>query len=313
MAGLGISGRLLGTDITNASPALQEVDEMFLVSPAQSLSYISEIKKIVVDHNVGLLVPLTDLDLRSLSRRREEFAQLGCTVMVGEEFIVKLCRDKRRFAKHLGKAGLPTIRTFSLEAFRKEPFYPCFAKPLHGSAGHGTAMIRTGRELRAHVHVFGRRLMVQDYIPGQEYTIDVYRTRAGEIKSIVPRQRLQVRGGEVDQAVTVRDEELVAATHQLVDSLDGLWGVFCCQCRRPEGKPPVFFELNPRFGGGVPLSIAAGADLPRYLLEDVLGLESTAQLGAFQENLLMLRYRDAFFQTIDDPTQLPGYETPTFQ
>ena len=143
--------------------------------------------------------------------------------------------------------------------------------------------------------------------------MDVYRSRDGEIHAIVPRQRLLVRRGEVQNGVTVRDEHLIDATRRLVEQLDGIWGAFCCQCRRAPGGEPRFFEINPRFGGGVPLAIAAGADLPLYLLQEALGLPITSQLGAFTDRLLMVRYDDALYRQIDDITQLPGYDVPEFR
>lgn len=313
MKELGVQGKILATDVTEAAPALQRADEQIIVPRAGNVEYMPHIEKIIQEHNVGLIVPLTDLDLRSLARHQDHLADLGCTVMVGCEPTVRICRDKRAFAERLQDAGLPSIRTFSLTQFRQNPFYPAFVKPLRGSAGLGTAKINSGRELRAHVYVFGAQLLVQDYVPGREYTIDVYRSRAGETKCIVPRQRLIVRSGEVDQGVTVHDEELLEETRKLVDLMDGLWGVFCCQCRRPDGGPPRFFEINPRFGGGAPLSIAAGADLPKYVLQDVLGLPIDADADQFTPNLLMLRYSAEFIKTVDDPSHLPGFGSPIFK
>ena len=73
-----------------------------------------------------------------------------------------------------------------------------------------------------------------------------------------------------------------------------------------------WFEVNCRFGGGAPLSIAAGAELPLYLLQDLLGVEITTD-GKFRENLMMLRYPAAVFRPVDDATILPGYDTPFFR
>ena len=100
---------------------------------------------------------------------------------------------------------------------------------------------------------------------------------------------------------------------RLARLLGSVWGVFCVQCRRQEGGKPRFFEINPRFGGGAPLSIAAGADLPLYLLQEVLGLPSTAKVGEFTDNLLMLRYDEALFVQVTDRQGLPGYDTPSFR
>jgi carbamoyl-phosphate synthase large subunit len=313
MGELGISGKLVATDISPQTAALQVVDEKFIVPQVKDVQYIPELKRIVEEHEIGLIVPLTDLDLHSLTRHREEFLQLGCEVMIGPEETVRACRDKKEFSERLRRAGMPAIRTFSLEEFRSAPFYPCFIKPMRGSGGLGTSRIGDENELRAHVATFGEQLLVQDYVPGREYTIDVYRTRDGDVRCIVPRQRLVVRSGEVDKGVTVHDDALIEATQKLTDLMPGLWGVFCCQCRRPDGDEAFFFEINPRFGGGAPLSIAAGVDLPRYLMEEVTGREISARLGEFTPNLVLMRYSADLFEQVDDPTELPGFEGPFFR
>jgi carbamoyl-phosphate synthase large subunit len=310
---LGLAGKLVATDITPASAAFACADASEIVPKANSLHYIPRLEEIVRTHKIGLIIPLTDLDLRNLSRHREKFQALDCTVMIGSEPAVMSCRDKRRFSAVLSKAGLGSIRTLSLKKFLGDPFWPCFIKPLRGSASHGTARLDSRKQLDAHIHVFGEQMLVQDYVPGSEYTIDVFKTRAGEVKAIIPRQRLTVRGGEVDQGVTIHDAELIDAARTLAEQVDGLWGVFCCQCRRPAGKEPMFFELNPRFGGGAPLSIAAGANLPLYLLQDVTGQTVTAEIGQFTPNLLMLRYPDQITTVVDDPSSLPGFDGPDFK
>ncbi len=157
-------------------------------------------------------------------------------------------------------------------------------------------------------------MIVQECLGGQEYTIDVYRSRDGKVRCVVPRQRLIVRSGEVESGLTVRDRQLIDTAAGLAGSLGDLWGVFCCQCRRAgEGGQPRFFEINPRFGGGVPLSVAAGANFPLYLLQEVLGLPITAQLGQFTDRLLMLRYDEALFMPAGDIETLPGFRSPQFR
>lgn len=310
MGELGVSGRLLAADVTSASAAYRAADEGLLAPPVGTIDYVPAVKEMCAAHEVGLVIPLTDLDLRSLARHREEFAALGSEVMIGPPKTVKLCRDKILTNDFLGGVGLRTIRTFTLEQFRPEPFFPCFIKPLRGSASVGTAVLHSEAELRAHLATFGDLMLVQDYVPGSEYTLDIYRTRGGEVKCVVPRQRLAIRSGEVEKGLTVQDQELISCGVRLGRGLDGIWGVVNAQCRRPPGREPHFFEINPRFGGGAPLSVAAGANLPRYVLEERLGLDVSARLGEFTPNLLMLRYDEGVFVQAEDPTQLPGFDTP---
>ena len=313
MSELDVTGRLIAADITDTSPAFHAADEGVTVPTAGGIDYISVLLETVEKRNVGLVVPLTDVDLRSLARQRDKFAEKGCAVMVCSEDTVMLCRDKARSNASLKEAGLAAVRTMSLDEFRRNPFYPCFVKPIRGSASVGAGAIHNDKQLRAHIATFGELLIVQDYIPGREYTIDVYRSRDGQVRCVVPRQRLLVRSGEVEKGITLKDDQLIEATIKLSGLLKDIWGVFCCQCRRVEGGQPHFFEINPRFGGGVPLSIAAGANFPLYLIQEVLGLPITAKLGEFTDRLLMMRYDEAVFRKVDDLATLPGFDTPQFR
>ena len=313
MTKLKFRGKLIVSELTVAAPAVCEADECCYAPPVGDDDYIDCLLEIVRSRRIGLLVPLTDLDLVVLSESRERFEQLGCTVMIATPDVVTTCRNKLKTNDMVAAAGLKPIASYTLSEFLADPFYPCFIKPIDGSAAIGSAKIEDEVRLHGHVATYEDATLVQEYIPGQEYTIDVYRSRDGEIHAIVPRQRLMVRGGEVQTGITVADEQLMDATRRLVEQFDGLWGALCCQCRREPGGEPRFFEINPRFGGGVPLAIVAGADVPLYLLQEVLGMPITSQCGQFTDRLLMLRYDEALYRQIDDATTLPGYDKPEFR
>jgi len=311
---LGVTGKIIATDITSASPAFHKADVGVKVPTVRRVEYLPSLLDAVKTHKVGLLVPLTDLDLRSLARHRDDFAKIGCTVMVGSEPIVRLCRDKALTNQLFEKVGLATIKSFTLNEFMKRPFFPCFVKPSSGSAGIGATVVKNDRELQLHISAYGRRMVVQEIAQGQEYTIDVYRSRDGQVRCVVPRQRLAVRSGEVEKGITLKDRELIDSAARIAEAMDGIWGVFCCQCRRSNNGPPRFFDINPRFGGGAPLSVAAGADLPLYLLQEVLGEEISAKMGEFTDRLLMMRYDEEVFVNFQgDLRTLPGYKTPIFR
>ncbi len=310
MDALAVVGKLVATDMNAASAALHAADVGEVVPPAGTVHYIPALQELCVKHGIGLLIPLTDLDLRSLARHRERFQAIGCEVMIGSPQTIMTCRDKTRTCRFLQQIGLPAIRTLTLGQFRARPFFPCFIKPVRGSASVGTGVIHSEAELNAHLATFGDLMLVQDYVPGAEYTLDIYRTRDGQVRCVVPRQRLLVRAGEVEKGLTVHDTELIEAGRKLGENLPELWGVINAQCRRPPGGRAHFFEINPRFGGGAPLAIAAGADLPRYVLQERLGMEVTAELGKFKPNLLMMRYDSAVYVEAQNPQELPGFDTP---
>jgi carbamoyl-phosphate synthase large subunit len=51
-----------------------------------------------------------------------------------------------------------------------------------------------------------------------------------------------------------------------------------------------FIEINPRFGGGAPLAMEAGADFPRWILGELLGKKPNIDPDGFEDKLVMLRY-----------------------
>jgi carbamoyl-phosphate synthase large subunit len=63
---------------------------------------------------------------------------------------------------------------------------------------------------------------------------------------------------------------------------------------------PVVFEINPRFSGGIPLTIAAGADFPKQLLQLAAGQKVAASIGAFRDNLWMTSHEVSTFLRPDD-------------
>lgn len=306
---LGVAGEIHVAEHAPHSAAGMEADHYITMPRVRSKEYIPALIEAIKTHEIDLVIPLTDLDIRSLARQQKQFHDIGCTVAVGSSGIVNTCRNKFLFAEYLDKRGIPVIPTQELAAFQANPYYPCFAKPLSGSSSIGASKIETPAQLLRHVEAYGEELILQPFIEGQEFTIDIYKSRAGDVKAIVPRQRLRVRAGEIEQGITVDDPDLLAATRQLAEALEGLWGVFCAQCRRTPDGQILFYEVNPRFGGGAPQSIAAGANIPLYLLEDIMGLEITTD-GSFQADLLMMRYPAAFFKTTHQPSALDGYNGP---
>jgi carbamoyl-phosphate synthase large subunit len=188
------------------------------------------------------------------------------------------------------------------------------AKPRFGSASEGVALLRNAAELELLVArdeaglplTDGRPgdMVVQSVASGREHTIDVFVDRAGQCHCAIPRRRLEVRGGEVSKAVTVRSEELIDLAFAMVNALPGAYGVLNFQVFADEKAGTLaVIEINPRFGGGFPLSHRAGADFARWLLEDVRGLPSTATGDGWRDGLVMLRYDAAVFV---DEAQSPG-------
>lgn len=283
-----------GTDTSPLSPALQLCDRTFLVPPTAHTRYVRELLSIVRENKISLLVPTVDLDLPLLADHKGHFERLGCRVLVSEPDVIDICQDKRRTFGFLTKHGFGTPRTMSVRMalaadHRGELTWPCFLKRWDGSASKDIAVANDHGELQ----LFARRIpnaMCQEFIEGTEYTCDVYVDFDMQVRCLVPRRRIEVRSGEVSKSQIVKDIDIMADARRLAEVLHAGPGVITLQLFVTRDGRILFTEVNPRFGGGVPLSIRAGADFPRWILQELTGRKPRIGFDSFKDGLIMLRY-----------------------
>ncbi|MGD2111174.1 MAG: ATP-grasp domain-containing protein, partial [Phycisphaerae bacterium] len=117
----------------------------------------------------------------------------------------------------------------------------------------------------------------------------------GKPRCVVPRRRLEVRTGEVSKGLVVKDPAIMAVGRQVALALGKCRGVVTVQCMvTPRGRIRVI-EINPRFGGGAPLAIHAGADFPRWILSELWGKKPRINPTGFRGDVAMLRYDESVF------------------
>jgi carbamoyl-phosphate synthase large subunit len=290
---LKIEVKMFGTDVTELSSALQLCDKHFLVRPTKHSGYIRELLFIVKKHKINLIVPTVDLDLKILARAKKRFSELGCLVLISEPAVIDICQDKRKTYRFLSKHDFDTPVTMSarkaLSAKRLK--WPCFLKPWDGYASRGNAIVRNRKELQ----LFSKRVpncIVQEYIEGNEFTCDVYVDFDMKVRCVVPRKRIEVRSGEVSKGQIVKDKRIMRESRRLVEVLGAGPGVITIQLILTKGRALKFIEINPRFGGGVPLSIKGGAEFPNWLLSEMFGKKARISFDGFENGLVMLRYDD---------------------
>ena len=293
--GLRLKSEFIGTDTTDLSAALQGCDIQCRVHPTDHPAYLRQLLQVVRKHQVNLLVPTVDLDLLLLAQHLPRFERLGCRVLISPEQTIRICQDKRRTYRFLTQHGFgcpatATVRSvLQRQGAGRHVKFPCFLKPWDGYASKGNAIVYNRKELA----FYARRIphaIVQELIVGRELTCDVYVDFTGQVRCVVPRQRLEVRAGEVSKARVVMEPEVIAEVTRLVRVLEAGPGVVTVQLMITGAGDIRFIEINPRFGGGVPLSIAAGADFPQWLLREVTGKSLTIEAASIQNGLTMLRY-----------------------
>ena len=281
--------RICGVDITNLSSAMRVCDAYYTVNQTQNPTYIDELLDIVRLEKINILIPTTDHDLLSLAQNKQKFESEGCFVLVPQPDIVQICQDKRLTYRFLSDNGFNTPKTLQADkADAAAITYPCFLKPWDGYAGRGATVANDAEEFGFY-HKRVPNCIVQEYIKGDEITCDVFTDGNGQVRCVVPRKRIEVRTGEVSKAVIVKDEQIIKEVSRLAQTLNTKYCVLTIQLLRAEDGTICFIEINPRFGGGMPLAIKAGANFPLWLLENIFNTECSAD-NSYRDGLIMLRY-----------------------
>jgi carbamoyl-phosphate synthase large subunit len=288
---LKINATFWGTDCDKLSPAFQLCDKKIIVKPIKHPDYIPDLLRIVKKNRIILVVPTIDTDLEILSEHKVKFSRLGCQVLISEPQVVHICQDKRQTYRFFRKNSFEAPETMSVKTAlsRKKLAWPILLKPWDGAAGKGIATVNNRRELS----VLSKRIkncVVQEFIKGTEYTCDVFVDFGGNVRCVVPRRRIEIRAGEVSKGQVVKNKLIMNKAAQLVRRLGAGPGVITVQVILTEDKKIKFIEINPRFGGGAPLAIKAGADFPKWILQQLAGKKLQIRFDGFKNNVVMLRY-----------------------
>lgn len=218
---------------------------------------------------IDVLIPTVDQELLPIARARPRFLDAGVRVLLAGESALDDCLDKWRLARRC-EGVVPIPRTALLDASFDASTWqlPFVVKPRRGSGSRDVTIIHDVAML-APLPRDGC-FLVQEYLPGEEHSLDVLATASGEVLAVVPRLRLRVDSGVAVAARTVHDERLESLGRQVVEVL-GLSWVSNVQVRADVHGAPRLLEVNPRFPGTLPLTIAAGIDMPRICLALALG------------------------------------------
>lgn len=291
---LQMEGRIVAVDVDPLAPALREADAVYLVPRLADPDSVPTLAEVCRREEIGLIFPLIDEGMPVLAAGRAELEETGARLVLLSQAGVATTADKVLTDRLLRRIGVPApIKWLPDEARRASLEYPVFVKPRFGSAGKGASRVRDKRELD-YLLDYTPEPIVQEYLPGPEVTTDVLCDLDGNVLAVVSRQRIEVREGEVAKGVTIHDPEIIEFCVRIAKGLEAI-GPITVQCLLRDGSP-YFTEVNPRFGGGLPLAIAAGVPAPQWLLASAAGRSiAVPPLGTYTTGLHITRFDNSFF------------------
>lgn len=288
---LGVRGRIIATDINGLAPALYQADGRYLLPHSSHPEFVDRLLEVCHGEEVGLVVPLIDPDLLVLAANRETIESSGVQLLISDKRVIEICDDKQKTHDFLLDNGILTASTMSLEEARGRHL-PLFIKPRKGSGSESAYRVDTLDELEFFAKYVPDAL-IQDFIEGYEVTTDVFCDWASKPVAAIARRRLKVRAGEVSVGRIVRIQGLEDLCKRVAEDI-GAIGPVNIQAICSDGAFHVI-EINPRFGGGCPLSIAAGAPLTEWVIQMGLGQPLAGQRSRVSDGLTMLRFEDSMF------------------
>lgn len=293
------NGKVYAVDLNPVlSPACQVADDFAKVKRVTEPDYISDLLEVCKKWNIKIVIPTIDSELKVLASHRSVFEKEGIYLIVADLKFVNICRDKRLTNQFFTENGI----SIPVQYDKNNLQYPLFIKPFDGSLSKDIYLVNNQKEL-SEKHLSNEKFMYMEYIQPQEhdeYTVDTYYDKHGYLKCTVPRKRIFVRSGEVNKGVT-RKNRIFHFIHKKLKYIEGARGCLTLQFflnKRTERI--VGIEINPRFGGGYPLSYLANANYPKWILNEYLLNKTISTFSDWEENLLMLRY--------DDEILISGYE-----
>ena len=239
---MSFDGRIISVDVDDLAVGFHMSDEYYVVPPTNNKKYIEELHKIVTKENIDLIIP-TGPDVEPISKNAHLFE--GKLFMSDYETIIN-CHNKWRFYNKC-KDKFPLPKTFKGTKL--------FKKPITGSGSRDCELIE-----------FNSDEILSEYLPGQEYTIDVLCDMKSNPLVVVPRKRLQTKAGISSKGEIIKDEFIEKSCYDICKFLN-LKGPVCLQMKDDKNGNPKFIEVNPRFGGGTYFTTLAGVNFMKIIFD----------------------------------------------
>ena len=282
---------IIATDMQLSAPALQVADVKIQVPAVYDPKYIDITLDICKEQKIDALISLNDLELPILAENKKRFEEIGVRVIVSDPEVIDIAFDKYKTAQWVESIGLNAPKTYVTLASAKEALakgeiaFPLFMKPRWGSGSIGLETIEDMEELEevyqqlfkkikktilATASVGDEYIMIQEKLTGKEFGLDVMNDLEGNNVGVSVKQKLAMRAGETDKAITVDIPEVYEMGKKIGENLKHIGNLDVDIMQRANGDYCVL-ELNPRFGGGFPFSYEAGVNLPKAIIQWVKG------------------------------------------
>ncbi len=260
----------------------------FLLPRGDAANFCDKLYALCVSEKIEVCISTVDAELAPLAAESERFRDAGVELPMASRDVLELCRDKSKLVEQVALHGVATPESVIWDEYAVWTQFPAFAKPNCGSGSRGLHHINTPQDLDRLPRT--GEYVVQEFLPGAEYSVDVYSqpTIGGgvEVIAAVIRERMKTDSGIAVTARTLHLPDLQRAACRVVESLN-LPYVSNVQFKRAVDGTFKFLEVNPRFPGTLPLTTMAGVDMPKLMMRNLRGEKLPSALLDYRETMVV--------------------------
>lgn len=294
--------KVFGTSNSQYTVGFNKCDKSFILPSIKGENYVPQLLDICKKNNVDAVLSLFDQDIEILSNYKDDFSSIGCVPIIAPKETSKICFDKYEtflFCKE-NQIGTPktylSYSNFEADLDSGNVSFPVVVKPRYGF-GSANIFIAENRDKCEFFFMNFDHMIIQEFCKGIEHSFDMLFNLQGEHIRSYCKKKIQMRAGETDKAVTVFDHKLLSFSKKLGSIIKHV-GPCDFDFFYDQENEPKILEINPRFGGGYPISHRVGADFPKLICDLVSGKELDFKLIEYQRDVLMMKEIEFYFNEL---------------
>lgn len=285
--------RVVTADSNILAPGLYLADKGYLIPRFTSGDFWDKLQKIIINEKIDLIIPALDPLLLPMAEKKEQLEQLGVKIMVSDPETIRITRDKWETYLTL-KNVIPMPRSF-INIDDIDLSFPVIIKPRDGSGSKDVYIVNSKESLEVFYNLV-KNPIIQEYLPGNEWSVDCLADTSGKLLLCVPRLRIETKAGISVKGVVMKNNELENMAKNITGKLK-FEGIFFFQAKEDSQKVPKLTEINPRIAGTMSLSNAL---VNIYSLAVRMYMGEKIEIPEIKEKIYLTRYFEEIYLSEED-------------
>lgn len=252
-------------------------------------SLIPYLHELVTSRKIDAIYPTTDEVIATL---KVQESAIGCKVIASNAETSRICNSKRETMAHLKDAVRTPFIFMNPDQIER---FPVFVKPNIGHSSLYTFKISNQEELKAFISLHHMRdLLIMEYLPGIEYTVDCFTDRQGKLLFVGPRTRDRIINGiSAHSEPAFHLQSLFDMARSINEHME-LRGAWFFQAKMSVDEKPVLMEVASRLGGSSGFNRNYGINFALLSIYDAFDIPVEVQLNKY--HLELDRYLSSRFR-----------------